>query len=375
MTSIISGGDELVYVYCMKYLVPAYLVLLFFSCKNKTESTFPVLQDITESVYAPGIVKSKDQYQVYASANGIIRHIQVTEGSLVKKGDILITIENELSRLNSDNAQLAAHYASVDLNRDKLSELEANITLAKTRMILDSTLLQRQENLWAQDIGSRNELEQRQLALKNSRTNYRSALWRYSQLKKQIDFAAQQSKKNLQISSSINDDYNVRANKDGRVYTILKEEGEMVNMQMPVAIMGDSKKFLLELQVDEYDIARVRIGQKVVVGMDSYKGQVFEALISKIDPIMNERTRSFKVEAFFLHQPEELYPNLTVEGNILISSKQKALTIPADYLVDGTYVVLRNGQKKKVVTGLKDYQRAEILEGLTSNDEIIKPQK
>ena len=75
MTSIISGGDELIYVYYMKYLVPAYLVLLFFSCKNKTESTYPIIQNITESVYAPGIVKSKDQYQVYASANGIIRHI------------------------------------------------------------------------------------------------------------------------------------------------------------------------------------------------------------------------------------------------------------------------------------------------------------
>ena len=359
----------------MKYLVPAYLVLLFFSCKNKTESTYPVIQNITESVYAPGIVKSKDQYQVYASANGIIRHIHVTEGSLVKKGDILLTIDNDLSRLNSDNAQLAAHYASVDLNRDRLSELEANITLAKSRMQLDSTLLQRQENLWAQDIGSRNELEQRQLALKNSRTNYQSALWRFSQLKKQIDFAAQQSKKNLQISSSVNDDYNVRANKDGRVYNVLKEEGEMVNTQMPVAIMGDAKNFLLELQVDEYDIARVRIGQKVVVGMDSYKGQVFEAMISKIDPIMNDRTRSFKVEALFVHQPENLYPNLTVEGNILISSKLKALTIPADYLVDETYVILSNGQKKKVLTGLKDYQRAEILEGLTSNDEIIKTQK
>ncbi len=109
--------------------------------------------------------------------------------------------------------------------------------------------------------------------------------------------------------------------------------------------------------------------------MDSFKGQAYEAMISKIDPIMNDRTRSFKVEAVFVHQPEDLYPNLTVEGNILISSKLKALTIPADYLVDGNYVILRKGQKKKVVTGLKDYQRAEILEGLTSNDEIIKPQK
>jgi HlyD family secretion protein len=359
----------------MKYLVSAYLVLLFFSCKEKTETTFPVLQNITESVYAPGIIKSKDQYQVFSSANGIIRHINVTEGNSIKKGDVLLTIENETSRLSRDNAQLAAHYSSVDLNKDKLSELEVNITLARTKMQLDSSLLERQEDLWTHDIGSRNELEQRQLALKNSRTNYNSTLLRYSQLKKQIAFAAMQSKTNLEISASINDDYNVRANKNGKVYTILKEEGEMVNTQMPVAIIGDSKDFLMELQVDEYDISRVRLGQKVIIGLDSHKGQVYEAIISKIDPFMNDRTRSFKVEASFINQPPGLYPNLTVEGNIVISSKQRALTIPADYLVNAEYVVLRNGEKRKVVIGLKDYQRAEILDGLTTNDAIKKPTK
>jgi HlyD family secretion protein len=359
----------------MKYLVPAYLVMLFFSCKNKTETTFPVFQSITESVYAPGNIKSKDQYQVFSSANGIIRHINVTEGDPVKKGDILLTIDNETTRLTRDNAQLAAHYSSVDLNRDKLAELESNITLAKTRMQLDSSLLERQENLWKQDIGSRNEVEQRQLALKNSRTNYISTLLRYSQLKKQIAFAALQSKKNLDISSSTNDDYNVRAKKDGKVYTILKEEGEMVNTQMPVAIIGDAKDFLMELQVDEYDISKVRIGQKVIVGMDSYKGNVYEAIVTKIDPIMNDKTRSFKVEATFLQQPPGLYPNLTVEGNIVISSKERALTIPTEYLVNGDYVILNNGEKKKVDIGLKDYQRAEILKGLTIHDAIRKPVK
>ena len=138
----------------MKYLVSAYLVMLFFSCKNKTETTFPVFQSITESVYAPGNIKSKDQYQVFSSGNGIIRHINVTEGDPVKKGDILLTIDNETSRLARENAQLAAHYSSVDLNRDKLAEFESNITLAKTRVQLDSSLLERQDSAICRASGS-----------------------------------------------------------------------------------------------------------------------------------------------------------------------------------------------------------------------------
>jgi multidrug efflux pump subunit AcrA (membrane-fusion protein) len=138
-------------------------------------------------------------------------------------------------------------------------------------------------------------------------------------------------------------------------------------------VIGDASQFILELQVDEYDIARIKPGQKVFVTMDSYKGRVFEATITKIDPIMNDRSRSFKVEANFITLPENLYPNLTVEANILISTKENALTIPRNYLVDDDYVVLANGEKRKVITGLKDYQKVEIVQGLSKDEEIKRP--
>jgi HlyD family secretion protein len=64
-----------------------------------------------------------------------------------------------------------------------------------------------------------------------------------------------------------------------------------------------------------------------------------------------------------------------VEANIIISSKEKALTIPTDYLVNGEFVISSDGEKMKVVIGLKDYQQAEILKGLTTHDAIRKPVK
>jgi HlyD family secretion protein len=115
------------------------------------------------------------------------------------------------------------------------------------------------------------------------------------------------------------------------------------------------------------------VGQKVFVGMDSYKGQVFGAVVTSIDPFMNDRSRSFKVEATFTSRPPNLYPNLTVEANILISTKLNALTIPRSYLVDENYVLLKNDEKRKVVTGLKDYQLVEILGGISKDDVLKKP--
>ena len=83
------------------------------------------------------------------------------------------------------------------------------------------------------------------------------------------------------------------------VDSILKEKGELVNTQTPVAIIGDAEVFELELQVDEYDVTRIKAGQKILLSLDSYKGKIFEAVVRRIDPIMNDRTRSFKVEAVF----------------------------------------------------------------------------
>ena len=111
------------------------------------------------------------------------------------------------------------------------------------------------------------------------------------------------------------------------MYSILKEPGEMVTTQTPIAVIGDINKFVMELQVDEYDIGKIKPGQKVFVSMDSYRGQVFEATVSKIQPIMDDRSRSFEVEATFTSQPAHLYPNLTVEENILNGTKENPLTV------------------------------------------------
>ncbi|MHC2991819.1 RND transporter [Pontibacter sp. HJ8] len=355
------------------YLLYAFVFLILASCKGEQEKTTPTVENISESVYASGIVKSKDQHQVFPTVSGTIQQILVTEGDVVKPGDPLLKVENTAARLSTENARLAAEYARVSANTEKLNELQEAINLARIKKQNDSLLLVRQRNLWANQIGTRVELEQRELGFKNSVTAYKSAILRYQDLKKQLDFAARQSQKNLQISQTMSDDYTVKSELSGKVYSVLKEKGEMVSPQSPVAVIGDADEFILELQVDEYDIARVKPGQKVLLNLDSYRGQVFEAKVYKINPAMNERTRSFTVEASFVTSPPALYPNLTTEANIIIQEKENALTIPRDYLLEGSFVLTEDEEKVPVKTGLKDYRKVEILDGLTKENVIVKP--
>jgi len=197
---------------------------------------------------------------------------------------------------------------------------------------------------------------------------------RSNDLQKQINFQSEQTQRTANISSSSMNDFVVKSEINGKLYSLSKEKGEMVNSQSPIAIIGDANQFYVELQADEYDISKLKIGQKVFLTLDSYKGEVFEATIRKVFPIMNEKSKSFKVEANFTKLPSNLFPNLSAEANIVISKKNKALTIPRNYIIEGDYVLLSNHEKRKVVVGLKDYEKAEIISGITEKDELIKPQ-
>lgn len=353
----------------------ALLLFALFSCKSKIDTISPVTEKISEAVYASGVVKSLGQYQVYASANGLVTALLVQEGDTVKKGAVLIRLKNTTAQLNTENAGLAANYAAAASNAEKLRDLQNTVQLAKVKMDNDASLLQRQRNLWKQEIGTRNEVERMELAFANSSTAYEAAKLKYAELQKQISFQDKQAQKNYSISKSIAADYNVKSEIDGRVYNLLVAKGEMVSTQRPVAIIGNARNFVLELQVDEYDIARIKTGQQVLINMDSYKAAVFEAAVTRINPLMNERSRSFTIEAVFVKQPPALFPNLTCEANIIIQTKENVLTIPRNCLLEGDYVLLENNQKRKVVTGLKDYQKVEIINGLTTKDVIRIPQE
>ncbi|QEH44023.1 HlyD family efflux transporter periplasmic adaptor subunit [Chitinophaga sp. XS-30] len=333
------------------------------------------MEPVTESVYASGIVKSMGQYRVFATVSGVVQQVFVTEGDTVKTGTPILAISGETARLSGENARLAERFAAENASGEKLEELKAQIALAKSKMDNDALLLERQKRLWSQRIGSQHELEQRELASRNSATAYRSAVLQYGDLQRQLSFNARQSRKNLEISNSQVNDYLVRSGMEGRVYDVLPEPGELVTPQSPVALVGRADSFLVELQVDEYDIARLQVGQTVMLTMDSYRGSLFEAKITRINPVMHESSRAFTVDAAFISRPATLYPNLTVEANIMIRHKERAMTIPREYLAEGTYVILKNGERKKVVTGLKDYQKAEIISGLDTSDIILKPDR
>lgn len=358
----------------MRFSVFIAFSVLLYSCSSSDERIRPEIQPISESVYASGTLKSKGQYQAFATVNGIIEEIFVDEGDTLKKGDPILRISNEVQQLNAENARLAADYNDLAANKDKLHEAASQIDLTRSKMKNDSAIYHRQKNLWDQQVGSKNELEQRELAYLNSGNAYSNAIIRYNELKRQLSFASSQAKGNLSISQTLSSDFVLRSEMDGIVYSINRSVGEIVGPQNPLAVIGSSKDFILEMQIDEKDILLVRQGMRVLVKLDSYNDRVFEAVLTRLNPLMNERTQTFTVEAEFVQIPEHLFPNTSFEASILIQTKDKALLIPRNYVFKDSLVLKAGGDTQRVKIGLKDYKKVEILEGLRETDELILPE-
>lgn len=347
------------------------LLIVVGGCSSKSESIHPKVQNISSSVYASGTIKSKSQYQAVPLVSGIIQEVFVDDGDYVKKGQLLIKIDNKAQLINEENAALSASYYDLGSNQDKLEDARNAIRLAREKLKTDSLMYVRQLNLFNQNVISKVELEQRELAYQSSQNALSNAIIRYNDLKRQINFSAKQAKNNLALSSKSASDFEIRSDINGRVYSVLIEKGDLVGPQVPLAVIGSADSFVLEMQVDEYDIAKVDLNMRVLVTMDSYKGQVFEARVNKINPLMNERSKTFKVEAVFTKAPKKIFPNTSFEANIVLESKKEVLTIPRTYLLKGDSVLLANGKKVKVKIGLRDFEFVEILSGLRPEDEIM----
>ncbi|MCX8473591.1 MAG: efflux RND transporter periplasmic adaptor subunit [Sediminibacterium sp.] len=346
------------------------VVLLVLACSEPKNYIKPVYSSVVESVYASGTIKARNQYQVFANNPGVLSKIFVSEGSEVTSGSLIAVINPINAKLNADNANLSLKYNELKNQNEKLEASLNNIYITQQKWYIDSDLFVKQSNLWSKHIGTELQFKQTKLNAELSKLNYQNALIQKQELQKELEYAAEQAQKNWQLAQQNVTNFEVIAEDQGSVLAVYRKKGEFITAQTPLVLLGNLHQQYIELLVDEKDITKISLGQKMFFTMDSYQDSVFEAIISKIYPYLNDDTRTITIEAQCIQCPSKLYPNLTLEANILIKEKKHCLIVPKTVIIDNNYVVLKTGEKRKVTIGLKDYKQVEILSGLSPQDEI-----
>lgn len=358
----------------IKRAIPLLLVLV--SCGKKQDFILPLETKMTESVYSSVTIQPDSLYQVYAAVNGILDINLVEEGDLVAKGEPILQIINTSPKLNTENARLNVQLANENYQGSFaiLRDIEDEMNAALLRFKNDSINFYRQENLWKQKIGSKLEYDTKKLNFELSTNQLQLLKTKYNRTKNELKTQLEQAKNSYKTSLINTKDFTVDSKINGKVYALLKNPGELVNTMEPIAAIGKEDIFLIEMLVDEVDIVKISLGLKALITLDAYGSDVFEAKISKIYPRKDERSQTFKIEAELTAPPKVLYPGLSGEGNIIIAEKEKTLTIPKEYLIEGNKVNTSDGLMD-VTIGLQNLDRVEILSGITKDTYLQKPEK
>lgn len=346
-----------------------------FSCGDERESIQVERSDLVEAVYSSVLIEPKDLYTIKPSVSGYLEDLFIEEGNVVKMGDPLFLIRDVVGSSSEQNARLAYEQAKKNYSgsRSILEEIRLEIDQLTLKRKTDSVNYERNKSLFQSGAVTKFTLEQSELLFQSSKTSHLAAVNRLKRTEQDMRTVMQQAQNNYISSSSRTDDARITAAISGRVYNILKERGDFVSVQEPIAILGSEKEFHINLLVDEVDINCIRLGQVIYVSLESYPGKVFKAIVDRIVPQLDQQTQTFKVIGSFVDQPANLYMGLTGEASIVIEERKKALVIPIEYLTPNDEVET-DGGLIKVKTGIKSLSQVEITGNLSEGTRIYKPE-
>ncbi len=174
-------------------------------------------------------------------------------------------------------------------------------------------------------------------------------------------------------------DTEVRAPLDGVVLSKFVEVGEVVGVNQPLFKVGDTKKLVLEVSVDEADIGKVRDGvtatpvSVVAVSLYAFPRQIFGGRVFEVLPDANRERKAFLVKVRLDAPPLGLRSGMSAEVNIIAGQHEGVLLAETSAISDDALWVIEGGraQHRAVKVGVRDLLRAEILSGVAEGDLVV----
>ncbi|MBI1912304.1 MAG: efflux RND transporter periplasmic adaptor subunit [Deltaproteobacteria bacterium] len=305
----------------------------------------------TESLEISGSVKAKSISSVASKAMGTVTSINVAEGDRVKKGALLMTI---------DDSDIAQKVKGAEAGKQEaLRGLEAT----RQQMLLMDSTYERYKKLYDQKAVSQQEFD--------TITTQRNAA--------RLDYERmQESIKRAEAGVSEARVYRGYAKITSPVSGVVTEKkidvGSMASPGMPLLTIEDTSSYTLEVNVDERLLDKIKTGMPVEVTIDSL-GRDIQGRISEIVPSINPASRTFLVKISLKDEGLRtgLYGRVKFPGD-----KKTVLAVPKSSIISkgqltGVYTV----DEKNVLTyrlvrlGSSDGDNIEILSGLNPGEKII----
>lgn len=378
------------------------IIGFYMANRNKVvqvDAAIAVEGSIEKYVEELGIVKAKNQGDIYASTSGTVKEILVDIGDEVKKGDVLVKLDDmqvskEIQGLEAERSAILAQYneakESVDIESIEKLELtvkdmerrtqKAEETANNSQMLYEAGAISHEEYKKTLDNLEleKSNLEKIKLDLElMNKPLSKNIIAQYEARLKQIDIQKEKLK-------DLSRDFTIISNIDGIVLRKTIEEGSYIQPGMDIMEIGNVEELYIESDILVDDIAYVQEGVRVKISNKNLGLVDLEGVVKKIYPYaftkvsdLGVEQRRVKVDIEMKDSIENIRPGYDLDIKIVTDSKDNTILIPKDSIFDmeGKHFVFVNTDNKaelrEVKKGLESQRQVEVISGLKEGEVVI----
>ena len=325
------------------FVVVLSLVGALQSRRGKTQSvtvSAARIKDVVMTVKAPGAIEPRTIVKISADIPGRVVRLAVHEGDDVKRGQLLLELDN-----TQYDSSVRQTQASLVAARSRAQQSETAWKLAQSQY-------ERRKALFARNLLSTQEMDTAENDYSGARAANDAAREEVSRLNAALTGARDVLSKTTYKSPI-----------DGKITALNIEEGEIVvtgtmnNAGTQILTVADISRMLVKADVDETDVVDVRTGQPAKITVDALPDTSFTGVVTEVGNSASRETNTagasgqtnFEVKVLFHETVAAVRPGMTADVEIEVKRADKALAIPIQAVVVRQPEDLeKRGSKKKV---------------------------
>jgi membrane fusion protein, multidrug efflux system len=310
-------------------IIATPLLFLFFSPKNmkkissdvkavRVETTVVIEKSLASQFETLGSLSSRDNIEISSELAGQIASIHFKPGAKVKKGTLLIELDNTVLK-------------------SELASANANLSLSETNY-------KRTKELADRKLASEQALDQAVADLREKQNTGKLSL--------HAPFSGTLGSKKVSV-------------------------GQYVKVGQPLISLVANQQLRVEYSLPERLISRIHEGQEIQVLVDAFPNQSYHGQVNYIAPAVDKETRTISIEALINNDQNQLSAGLFVQVIHQLGAPKKRLLVPEESLIptiNGQKIFVLQGDKavtKRIKTGAHHNGMTEIYQGLHPGDIII----
>ena len=349
-----------------------------------------ITRDLPRFFEATGSLAGDEQTDVAPQTAGKVVAVGVDIGSFVRRGQMLVKLDDAELKLRVDQA-----VAQVEQAKANVRQAEEKIGLKPGQPFDPNRVAEVAAAKVTFDLAERNFRRAEKLIESGdvSRSFYDEARARRDQTKEQYDVAVAQARQNYaavdvarttvaNAESQLalarkNLSYSViPAPIDGFVAERTADLGEYVSPQQKVATIVRTNPLRIKIDIPEQAISAVKIGQSVSVTTSSWPDKNFAGRVARIAPNVSAQSRTLSVEAEVENGSGALKPGQFATVRILQERSEPAVLVPARAVVTEAGVsrlfVIKNGhaEQRVIQTGQTEGDLIEVKNGVAADEQV-----